>query len=181
MRIRPVMRLNKRAQSGATLIEVLIALLLFSIGMLAVGLMLSYAVQLPKLAAYRATATQLAAGHIERMRANPEGNHTATLNYDASFTPLTLADCPHPTCTIDSLTAMDKATTQKNARELLPAGGLQVSCDATPCTSGNLWLVWQEPGTLAGLKAQHTDECPSQVTDRFTKPAPRCLYVRFRL
>jgi len=172
---------HKRTQSGATLIEVLIALLLFSIGMLSVGLMLSYAVQLPKLAAYRATATLLASGHIERMRANPAGSHEAELNYDGNFTPLALADCPYPSCNIDSLSAMDKASTQKKAREQLPAGGLQVSCDATPCASGSLWLVWQEPGTLAALKAPYADECPSQVTDRFTKPAPRCLYVRFRL
>jgi len=181
MRIRPVKRLLTRNQCGATLIEVLIAMLLFSVGTLSVGLMLSYAVQLPKLAAYRATATHLAAGHIERMRANPGGNHTSDLNYDGNFSPLALSDCAYPNCNTDSLSAMDKARTQKNAREQLPAGGLQVSCDATPCTAGKLWLVWQEPSTLAALKGQYSDDCPPQVVDRFTKPSPRCHYVRFRL
>ena len=181
MRIRSVKRLCKRTQCGATMIEVLIAILLFSIGTLSVGLMLSYAVQLPKLAAYRATATHLAAGHIERMRANPKGNHTSDLNYDGNFSHLALADCTYPNCNTESLSAMDKASTQKKAREQLPAGGLQVSCDDTPCTSGNLWLVWQEPSTLAALKGQYSDDCPPQVIDRFTKPSPRCHYVRFRL
>jgi type IV pilus assembly protein PilV len=171
----------KRAQTGSTLIEVLIAMLLFSAGMLSVGLILSHTVQLPKLATYRTTATHLAAGHIERMRANPKGNHNAALNFDGSFTPLSLADCPFPTCTIDSLTAMDKAYTQKNVRQQLPAGGLQVDCDAAPCTSGDLWLVWQEPSTFATLNARHSDNCPTRISNRVAKPAPRCFYVRFSL
>lgn len=176
----------KHRQSGTTLIEVLIALLLFSVGILSVGIMLTYAVQLPKFAAYRATATLLASGHIERMRANRTADHRSDLNFDGSFTPLTVADCPYPNCTDNKLTAMDKASTQKFAREQLPAGGLLVTCtpptsDTLPCTTGDLWLVWQEPNTLAAFKAQSSGECPKQVTDRLTKPAPRCLHVRFSL
>ena len=171
----------KRLQSGTSLIEVLIAMLLFSVGMLPVGLMLVQAVQLPKLAAYRATASLLASGHIERMRANPTADHQSDLNFDGSFTPLALADCAYPNCSALTLSAMDKAHTQKLAREQLPAGGLQVSCDATPCIAGNLWVLWQEPGSPAALKAQHSDDCPPQVTERFTNSPPRCLYVRFSL
>lgn len=171
----------KRLQGGASLIEVLIAMLLFSVGMLPVGLMLVQAVQLPKLAAYRATAMLLASGHIERMRANQEADHRSDLNYDGSFTPVALADCAFPNCTKDTLSAMDKAHTQKLTREQLPAGGLQVSCDATPCIAGNLWVLWQEPGSPAALKSQLADDCPPQVSERFTNSPPRCLYVRFSL
>ena len=170
-----------RLQSGTSLIEVLIAMLLFSVGMLPVGLMLVQAVQLPKLAAYRATATLLASGHIERMRANRMADHRSDLNFDGSLTPLFLADCAYPNCSPATLSAMDKAHTQKMIREQLPAGGLQVSCDATPCIAGNLWVLWQEPGSPAALKAQHSDDCPPQVTERFTNSPPRCLYVRFSL
>jgi type IV pilus assembly protein PilV len=176
----------KRLQSGTSLIEVLIAMLLFSVGMLPVGLMLVQAVQLPKLAAYRATASLLASGHIERMRANQTADHRSNLNFDGSLTPLALADCAYPNCTIDTLSAMDKAHTQKLAREQLPAGGLMVTCDASPCNAsrvikGNLWVVWQEPGSPAALKAQLSDDCPPQVSEHFTNSPPRCLYVRFSL
>ena len=175
----------KRLQSGTSLIEILIAMLLFSVGMLPVGLMLVQAVQLPKLASYRATAMLLASGHIERMRANPTDDHTdhhtLSLNFDGSFTPLPLADCAYPNCSPATLSAMDKAHTQKLVREQLPAGGLQVSCDATPCIAGNLWVLWQEPGSPAALKAQLSDDCPPQVSEHFTNSPPRCLYVRFRL
>lgn len=169
------------APVGSALIEVLVALLLFSLGMLAVGLMLAHTVQLPKLALYRATALHLAAGHIERMRANPKGDHRAALNYDGSFGLLVLADCAYPTCSSDALTAMDKAYTQKQARAQLPAGSLQVSCDDTPCVSGQLWLVWQEPGALAALSARPSDDCPAPLSTPAGTPAPRCLYVRFSL
>jgi type IV pilus assembly protein PilV len=171
----------RHLQSGTSLIEVLIAMLLFSVGMLPVGLMLAQAVQLPKLAAYRATATLLASGHIERMRANPTADHRSDLNFDGSLTLLTLADCAYPNCSDATLSAMDKAHTRKLAREQLPAGGLMVTCDATPCTAGNLWVLWQEPGSPTALKAQLSDDCPPQVTERFTKSPPRCLYVRFSL
>ena len=60
-------------QLGASLLEVLVAILILSFGMLALSGMLAFSVQMPKLAAYRATATALAASHIERMRANPQG------------------------------------------------------------------------------------------------------------
>jgi len=171
----------KNKQNGTSLIEVLIAMLLFSVGMLPVGLMLLQSVQMPKLAAHRATATLLASGHIERMRANPTADHRSDLNFDGSLTPLALADCAYPNCLEATLSAMDKAHTQKLAREQLPAGGLQVSCDATPCTVGNLWVLWQEPGSPAALKTQNSDDCPAQVSERFAKSPPRCLYVRFSL
>ena len=172
---------KKNKQNGTSLIEVLIAMLLFSVGMLPVGLMLLQSVQMPKLAAHRATATLLASGHIERMRANRGADHRSDLNYEGSFTPLALADCAYPNCSAPTLSAMDKAHTQKLAREQLPAGGLMVTCDASSCTAGNLWVLWQEPGSPAALKAQLSDDCPSQVIERFAESPPRCLYVRFGL
>jgi type IV pilus assembly protein PilV len=177
---------KKIKQNGTSLIEVLIAMMLFSVGMLPVGLMLVQAVHLPKLAAHRATATILASGHIERMRANRGADHKSDLNYDGSFTPVALADCAYPNCSAPTLSAMDKAHTQKLAREQLPAGGLMVTCDASPCDasrviSGNLWLVWLEPGSPAALKVQNSDDCPALVSERFAKSPPRCLHVRFSL
>lgn len=179
MQLKPIT--PKRLQRGTSLIEVLMAMLLFSVGMLPVGLMLVQAVQLPKLAAYRTTATLLASGHVERMRANRTADHTLSLSFDGSFTPLALANCAYPNCSTDTLSVMDKAHTQKLAREQLPAGGLQISCDTLPCTAGNLWVVWQEPGSPAALQSQRSDNCPPQVSASFTNAPPRCLYVRFSL
>ncbi len=180
-------------QTGATLIEVLVAILILSFGLLSLGAMMSFAVQAPKLAGNRATATNLASAHIERIRANPGGfrndAYTSSLSYDGTFyNPSTdlpaLNDCTYPNCTETSLATMDIAATNRAVRIELPAGGMIMKCDTSPCAStsyGNLWIVWQEPSSMAALNAASSDNCPSEVTGTYTSPAPRCLYVRFKV
>ena len=175
-------------QRGATLIEVLIAILILSFGMLSLGVMMSFSVQMPKLSGYRATATNIAADHIERIRANPEeflnGNYSSTLSYDAFFYTKSLNECAYPNCTAATLATMDIAATERAVRIALPAGGLLVNCGGVACgpnAIGNLWIVWQEPETSAALNSTGSDECPVAVTGTYTNPAPRCLYVRFKI
>lgn len=187
-------------QHGASLIEVLVAVLLLSFGLLALGAMLSFAVQAPKLSAYRATAATLAASHVERMRANPEGFaqdlYSAAL-HDASwsFSEIALSDCAYPNCTTASLATMDEMATRRAVRRELPAGDMVMWCStpadptvAVACsktTQGNLWIVWQEPSTNSLLGAS-SDYCPPSVTSTYTgyptSPTPaRCLYLRFKV
>lgn len=179
---------NPRRQIGATLLEVLIAILLLSFGMLALCLMLSFSVQMPKISGYRTTATNLASSHIERIRANPGGFRTdaysLALSYDGTFNHRDLANCNYPDCTEASLATMDNAATTRAARIQLPAGGMLVSCDTKPCGNnsyGNLWIFWQEPTGRTALDPSTSDNCPNEVTSTYTVPRPRCLYVRFRI
>lgn len=192
-------RRQHQAQSGASLIEVLVAILLLSFGMLALGAMMSFAVQAPKMSAYRATAANLASSHVERIRANPGGfsnpsgtntdSYTMAMSYDGTFySPSTnlpaLADCTYPNCTESALATMDKAATNRAARIELPAGGMLMKCDASPCTKasyGNLWILWQEPSTVAVLGAS-SDNCPTaDAAWTALDPKPRCLFVRFKV
>jgi type IV pilus assembly protein PilV len=181
---------SRHLQRGASLIEVLISILILSFGLLAMGGMMATAVQLPKMAALRATAASIAANHIDRMRANPagfaSGLYDENLSYDGTFSVPASADCNYPNCTAASLAAMDKAAVNRALRQQLPAGGIRVERDTsggTPsATAGNLWIVWQEPGSLAAFNnLANSDPCPTQVTSAYTNPAPRCLYLRFRL
>ena len=184
---------HSHSQQGFSLIEVLVAVLILSFGMLALGAMLSFSVQLPKLAGYRATASNLAASHVERMRANPvefqklNNRYTAEpLSYDGTFNPIEPVDCIYDTCTPAALAAMDNAATQRAVRMALPAGGMLVTCDTSkePCSAtsyGNIWIIWQDPSTAAALDSASSGNCPVQVTQRYTSPAPRCLYVRFKI
>ncbi|MCF8155058.1 MAG: type IV pilus modification protein PilV [Rhodoferax sp.] len=190
-------------QSGASLIEVLVAILLLSFGMLALGAMMTFAVQAPKLSAYRATASNLAASHVERMRANPEGfaanSYTFGLNDTSwSFADIALSDCFYsstPQCDISTLATMDDKATRRAVRRELPAGDMVMWCSApaapttatacTKATQGNLWIVWQEPSTNSLLGAS-SDYCPPTVTATYTgyptAPTPaRCLYLRFKI
>ncbi|MES2363644.1 MAG: type IV pilus modification protein PilV [Pseudomonadota bacterium] len=175
-------------QGGASLIEVLVAILLLSFGMLSLGGMLAYAVQMPKLAAYRAAAANLAAGHIERMRANTAGfaneSYKETMSYNATLP--TVTPCSYPNCTADSIAALDKNETGVAIRRELPLGGMRMTCNGA-CTAldGDLWIVWQEPSTFAAMNATDSDECPdataSPTFTAFQSPKPRCLHVRFKL
>lgn len=176
-------------QSGTSLIEVLVAVLILSFGLLSLGAMLSFSVQMPRLSGYRTTATNIATDHIERIRANPAefalGTYAVASNYDGTFNSISLADCAYPNCTEATLAAMDNAATRYAARTLLPKGGLMVTCDAVGCNAsnnyGNLWIIWEEPSTSAVLNAGNSDSCPAQVVNANFNPAPRCLFVRFKL
>ena len=180
--------LHKPRQSGASLIEVLVAVLILSFGMLTLGALLAFAVQAPKLSGYRATATSLASSHVEQMRANPvgfaAGAYESSLSYDGTFNAITKTPCSYPSCTAQDLAAMDIQAIRWAVRTELPAGGVLVTCDTSPCTRsshGNLWIVWQEPDTLATLNPTAHDLCPVEVTGTYTNPKPRCLYVRFKI
>jgi type IV pilus assembly protein PilV len=179
-------------QGGSSLIEGLVAMLLLSFGMLSLGAMLSYAVQMPKLSGYRATAVNLAASHIERIRANPEGfsngGYDKPSTYDNSNTILatdTSDMCAYPTCDFASLATMDFERTKVAVRAQLPAGGIFMLRDSDSgiisTTSGNLWVVWNEPDTHAALDPSSSDNCPVEVTQAYADPRSRCLYVRIKI
>lgn len=191
--------MNRRTnnESGASLIEVLIAILILSFGMLSLGGMLSVSVQLPKLSGYRATATNLASSHVERIRANPDGfisgSYSSALNEtsDWSFTAIAISgsNCAFTggtQCTSTTLAAADINEFRNAVRRELPAGDTIVKCSDSPCLKtsyGEVTVVWQEPSTLAALDATSADNCPSEVTTLYAspKPKPRCLYVRFKV
>ncbi|AFP31888.1 type IV pilus modification protein PilV [Marinobacter sp. BSs20148] len=187
--------MENRSQSGAFLIEVLVATLMLSLGVLPLVAMMTFAVQMPKLAGYRATAVNLASNYVERMRANPanpanpaglaqlfpygakDSSYDGT--QDAIGVPGSL--CNYPDCETATLVTRDVYEMQVAARRELPAGGIVVSCDVGDCSNGigNLWVMWQEPDSFDALSPSSSDNCPTGVAS--TDPNPRCLYVRFKL
>lgn len=186
--------MNRHLQAGSSLIEVLVAVLLLAFGILALGVMLSFTVQMPKLSGYRATAVNLASSYTERMRANPDGfkqdKYKNDSSYDGLQTKFTIPDklCDYPDCDVDKLAKRDFEEMKVAVRAELPAGGLFMLRDSSSSTAsttdGNLWIVWQEPSTFAALnRASLSDNCPTEVTDKVkdTDSKPRCLYVRFKL
>jgi type IV pilus assembly protein PilV len=190
------MKQHHSRQAGASLIEVLIAILILSFGMLSLGGMMVYAIQMPKLAAYRATATAQAAAYVERMRANKEGfgndryanpgSEPLTYNVVAPVV-YTQAPCVYPNCTPQQIAEADtRETLQTLRRELSPLSGLRVTCNGL-CLSyeGDLWVIWDEPSQYAGLNFSSSDECPNPTATpsfpAFSAPLPRCLHIRFKL
>lgn len=178
-------RLMMKKQQGSSLIEVLISILVMSFGLLGVGGMIAYAIQLPKMADYRAKAVIISTAMVDRMRGNSAGfsagNYDVNNSYDGNFTIPALQDCAYPNCTISSLATMDLAYFNRLVRQSLPAGGIRIERDAASgSTDGNLWIIWNEPSSISALSAVNSDSCPSVVSS-YTSPAPRCLYIRFKL
>ena len=178
--------LSRQAQAGASLIEVLVAILLLSFGMLALGVMLSFSIQMPKLSGYRSTAINLASSHIERIRTNPTGfqfyddTYTNALHTGWSTEPISLTNCDYPNCTVSTLAAMDDATTRQLLRMQLPYGDMFLTCDVCSNDShGNLWIVWQEPTSYAAFDSTTSDNCPIGIPVAYTKP--RCIYLGFSI
>jgi type IV pilus assembly protein PilV len=190
------MKYSRSKQHGASLIEVLISVLILSFGMLSLGGMMIYAIQMPKLAAYRATATTQGAAFVERMRANKAGfaadNYASTgaeaLSYN-KVTPdvYTTAACVYPNCTAQQIADFDAKETLKTLRrELSALSGMRVVCSVS-CQSfeGDLWVMWDEPSQLQGLSFSSADECPDPTATPafagFNTPKPRCLHIKFKL
>lgn len=184
--MKPV-RINRPHQTGALLIEVLVAMLLLSFGILSLGAMLSFSVQMPKLSGYRALAINLASGHIDRIRANPGGfnDYKKPLSQtDWSFEDIEDKSCHYPDCNAASLATMDDAATRRAVRVALPAGDLLLTCDTPTCNKdshGNLWIVWQEPSANAALNPSFSDNCSAEVTKVYIDPKPRCVNLGFKL
>jgi type IV pilus assembly protein PilV len=172
------MKTTSSLQQGSSLIEVLVTILILSFGMLSLAGMMAYAVQLPKLSAYRATAMMLATGHVERMRSNIAGYTAGAYNETMSFgaTPAT-SSCSYPNCDAAAIAAQDRSVSSAEMRRELPMGTMRMICNGVSCAAreGDLWVMWQEPSTFAAVN-QGNDECPSGITG-----APRCIHIRFKL
>lgn len=180
-----ITRCSSHGQSGSSLIEVVVSILLLSFGILAIGLTMGFAVQMPKLSGFHATAVDLANNYVERMRANP-GALSAYIaisnSYDGTQNqPTAVAACPYPSCTPAGLVVMDSQQIQFAARRQLPGGGVLATCDDGTCTDtiGNIGAVWQQPDGFSAINSVASDNCPLAVAS-YT-PRPQCLYVRFKL
>lgn len=188
------MTYKKSSQQGASLIEVLVAILILSFGMLALGGMISYAIQMPKLAAYRTTATMQSAAFIERMRANKPGflagSYASTSGEPMTYNKVAPAvylsgSCSYPNCNSQQIAQFDsKESLQTLRRELSTLSGMRVICNVT-CASGEgeLWIMWDEPSQYQSLNLSGSDECPdlTGTTAAFGTTPPRCVHIRFKL
>ncbi len=180
-----------RTIRGATMIEALVAILILSFGLLALGSFLTYAVQLPKLSGNRSVAVVAANDLVERMRANS----SATLSYVTSTFSATStvpnsmpsgSTCSFPNCTAASLATQDVAAVDFNLKRQLPNGGITVTIPGATATVpvltvGSVWVIWQEPGNFGTFSSGNSDICPDAVTALGLAPAPRCVYIPFRL
>ena len=172
---------------GATLIEVLVAIFLLTIGLLAMAALTTSALSYNKLSQIRGTATMLANDYAEQARANLRAFDVDS--YSISTTP---ANAPSPVLPIVSssysvpggladaklMARWDKYNWTQNVAARLPAGKAIVAT-TTAAVGGTavrmmeIWVQWKEPGT--GFDIAPTSDfakCPSGDADY------SCLYFK---
>lgn len=173
---------SPKSLRGATLIEILVSVLILSFGLLSIGNMMAYAVQLPKVAGNRAIASTLAIDMVERMRANVvafNNDKYGATTYDgtAAVTAVnTTKQCVYPACTPDALAAQDLHDVARDVRMQLPYGGIVVE-NPGAAGAGRVFVLWKEAAS-AGSLGNAGDICPILGTT-LDDTKPRCVMVNF--
>ncbi|MDO4231162.1 MAG: type IV pilus modification protein PilV [Lautropia sp.] len=192
----PVMSLRGRGlnavrmQQGSGLIEVLVAVVLLTVGMLSLLMTQTKAVQYERSAELRGMAQQLAGGYADRMRANSK--EVARYVFNTAYNPdqavgAPATDCVTSRCDAAQMAAFDLSELRQGARNALPGGDFFVESHG-----GNrytIWTVWLQPrqldtpvsgsGSVAATNDRYEEDmsfsgrCPAALGTY--NPRPQCL------
>jgi type IV pilus assembly protein PilV len=134
-------------QRGFTLLEVLIALLVLSIGLLGLAALQTIGLRSNQMASMRTLATQMSYDVTDRMRANPDGLTTGNQFYvigTADPAPAIATDCDAAACTTQELADWDLNKWRENVVSL-PGGLSQITQTTTGVvTTHTITVHWNE-------------------------------------
>lgn len=185
---------GRQGMRGVSLIEVLVSIVIASIGLLALAGVNATAVRYTKMSQYRATATQLANDMGERMRANKgsiaagDGFLGGAYDFGTDFAgqstkatlPSVICDAKTSNCSSAQIAALDLAQWRMLVRDQLPEGSVFLKRSATE-SAMNVWVVWRDPAVGS------SDEAPALVAEciddlnRSSDLSIRCSYFRINL
>ena len=121
-------------QRGFSLLEVLISILVFSIGLLGVAGLMVLSVRTNHSAFLRTQASFLAESMADRMRTNL--GYVAQYNGDYDDSTRGAATCATAACTPIQLAAHDRAVWSQQLVDHLPAPTANIDCDDDPPEAG---------------------------------------------
>ena len=152
-----------RPPRGISLVEVLVALVVLSVGLLGVAALLVTSVQGTRTALYRTQAVNLVSDMADRIRANsfgraaygnPPVRGTCQSSYDDLGVYVVASRCASAALAADDLARWQRSVrdTFPNVSATIPAGTVQFTAGMAP-TPGNpgtpdtyrITLTWQEP------------------------------------
>lgn len=143
------MSLNKQ-QSGFTLLEILVAIVVLSLGLLGLAGLQAATLRNNQIAYYRAIATQQTYDMADRIRANQAGVAAGAYNNLTAVIPAD-PDCVANVCTPANMAVADHSQWNNNNARMLPGGtGTVVSVAGG---SFDITISWNE-NTEAGSVAQ---------------------------
>lgn len=183
----------RSAQRGSSLLEVLVAILIMSFGLLGLAGMTASSLQYSKMAQYQTVGTQLASAYGESMRANvagfSEGHYELTAAYTGATFNVAVPTCTNAArCSAAELAAIDRAQWTNDLRRRLPGGGAYVSRDTVNnALAADVWVMWADPGLSFGASnlsvAEGGNQCPEVALAGLasTVAVPRCMFFRISL
>ncbi|MBC7436944.1 MAG: type IV pilus modification protein PilV [Bdellovibrionales bacterium] len=177
-------------QRGTSLLEVLIAVLIMSFGLLALGGLTASSVQYGKMAQFQTLGVQLAIDYSDRMRGNADGfllgSYDKAVAYSSSGTLLTVPTCAVVTaCTVAEIAAIDKAEWVNSLKQRLPGGDAFVKRDPSNLLAVDVWIMWTDPNLSYGgnntlSTGNATRDCPAAAIASVS-PTPRCMFFRMSI
>lgn len=131
------------AQKGFSLIEVLIALIIMSVGMLGIASLYVQSMQAGRTSLFRHNAVTLAGDVADRIRAN----RTAGITYETKPGADNNCIAGGTDCTTDEMALQDILIWQQQAANTLPNGDVTVDFDdAVTPPEYEISVTWDEPG-----------------------------------
>lgn len=196
---------RSRPQKGATLIEVLVSIVIASIGLLALAGINAASLRYGKLSQYRAVATLLASDISERMRVNYLTNTAVITAYPSGYkynvdyaTQQNIASETEPAglppnkclgaadvCTPQQLAAADMWNWRRRVASQLPGGAVFINPDGAAAAAGavDLWIAWKDAAVSNADEQVLTGgakECPNDL-ELGSDTSVRCMFFRIRL
>jgi len=176
---------------GFSLVEVLVAMFVVAMGILALAALLQAATRYSKMSELRSTATLLANDIADRIRANPVGGQLGDTGYDLTDKAFPSPALPaHAACTADApcgpsdLARADLADWTARLRATLPKGSTWIQFHAGKAAAPDfvdVWVGWADPLTLSpGSSTDRSGtECPAGW--KKIEPSVRCVYLQVAL
>jgi type IV pilus assembly protein PilV len=182
----------KRRAYGGSLLEVLVAITIASLGLLALAASHLHALRQASLQQHRVLAAWLISDLAERIRVNsPTPADAQGYSFETPFalqatgpaTPLPSCLAPTDACTVAQMAAADLHAWRSRLRAQLPDGSGFVSIDPNASGAIDIWAVWTEPGAPPGEDTftEGARECPSGLDAGDNVPPVRCQTLRIQL
>ncbi len=130
---------QRQMQQGATFIEIMVTLVIMSMGLFSAGLMTSRSVHMADESMLHSQAVQLAQDMIDRTRVNNDGLTTYATTY--ANKPSAASSCLAVKCSPSNLALADLVDWKDKLAESLPQGQGQVEVNGTTVLVSVRWNI----------------------------------------
>jgi type IV pilus assembly protein PilV len=162
--------MHKKREQGFSLMEVLVTVVILSIGLLGLAGLQAKSQQFTQSSYLRSQAAVLANDIMDRMRANrtaalisPTSGYAIDMSGDAPSSP---SNCHTGACDTDDMAEFDKAQWLNTIANTLPSGDGEVATTPLPGGTGYLFQVsiqWDDPRTVEDPDAEGSEARPPEI------------------